>query len=92
MKAEHNDRLIFSNPRALIGFALCATGLVLAFAPTTSAAAGDNAAAELSPSVFLQAPGTWTVTGDLVNARSGHTGTLLPNGQVLVAGGLNAID
>ena len=71
----------------LIGFALYAAGLILGFPPTTSAAAGDNAAAELSPSVFLQVPGTWTVTGNLVTARARHSATLLPNGQVLAAGG-----
>ena len=31
--------------------------------------------------------GTWATTGSLNTARSGHTATLLPNGQVLVAGG-----
>ena len=34
-----------------------------------------------------QAPGRWRVTGGLVTARDDHTATLLPNGQVLVAGG-----
>ena len=31
--------------------------------------------------------GTWMTTGSLADPRSNHTATLLPNGQVLVAGG-----
>lgn len=36
---------------------------------------------------FAQNSGTWTATGTLNLPRIGHTATLLPNGQVLVAGG-----
>src|SRR5260370_24093360 len=34
-----------------------------------------------------QSSGTWTKTGSLNTTRAGHSATLLPNGQVLVAGG-----
>src|SRR5262249_45163429 len=36
------------------------------------------------------APGTWSLTGSLSTARQWHTATLLGNGLVLVAGGMDA--
>jgi YVTN family beta-propeller protein len=58
MKAACTSRIAFLNSRVLIGFALYAAGLVLALAVTSSAAAEDNAAAELSQSAPAQAPAT----------------------------------
>jgi len=39
-----------------------------------------------------QVSGTWKVTGSMNNMRIYHTATLLANGDVLVAGGINPTD
>src|SRR5262245_23325359 len=60
-------------------------GLILALAGLLS---GIILAPERARRASAQTPGpSWSLTGSLLRARTGHTATLLANGQVLVAGG-----
>jgi len=43
-----------------------------------------------SAELYDPATGTWATANNLAHVRSGHTATLLPNGNVLVAGGFGA--
>lgn len=55
---------------------------------------GTNSGSGQAPAAYLDSAelydagsNTWSSAGQMANARSGHTATLLPNGHVLVVGG-----
>jgi len=45
-----------------------------------------------STELYNPANGTWTATGSMSNARAGHTSTVLHNGNVVNAGGSDAVN
>lgn len=45
-----------------------------------------------SAELYDPSTGTWTATGSMSSARAGHTSTVLTNGQILNAGGSDAVN
>jgi hypothetical protein len=79
-------------PRGSHTATLLPNGKVLVAAGTDLVAAGDGTPIDSTSAgaeIYDPATGTWSSTGSMSFPRSAHTATLLPNGKVLVAGGVS---
>jgi hypothetical protein len=68
---------------------LLPNGQVLAVGGNHNTLAAPTIVPLSSAELYDPAAGIWTATGSMNAARSTHTATLLPNGQVLIAAGYN---
>jgi N-acetylneuraminic acid mutarotase len=69
---------------------LLPNGTVLVAGGIDSGGANTNAAVATAE-IYDPSTGTWGATGTMINVRYAHTANLLPNGNVLVAGGADAL-
>ena len=67
----------------------CCTAAMLAVAVAFGVDAQDTATCDKNHYILDGSANSWIATGNLNVARAGHTATSLPDGKVLVAGGVN---
>src|SRR6266699_2878414 len=82
MRTKSTSRSAFLIARVLLGSALYSVGLLPASPGLSQTVTGT-----IATKAPAQTPGMWTATGSMNSPRYDHIATLLPNGQVLVAGG-----
>jgi N-acetylneuraminic acid mutarotase len=76
--------------RTYFGMVLLSSGKVLVIGGCTSLNSNGCGGVTAAAEVFDPSSGKWTPTGPMHAARGNLTATLLPNGKVLVAGGIDA--
>jgi|SRR5438132_3124550 len=82
MRTKSTSRAAFLIARVLLGSALYSVGLLPASPGLSQTVTGT-----IASKAPARTPGRWTATGSMTPRRYDQTATLLPNGQVLVAGG-----
>ena len=75
--------------RTYFGMVLLPGGKVLVVGGCTGLNANGCSGVSSAAEIYNPSTGKWVSTGAMTTARGNLTATLLPNGQVLVAGGIN---
>ena len=70
---------------------LLPNGKVLVTGGLLCTSSGGSISAVNSAELYDPASGTWTTTSPLITARAMHTAALLPDGEVMVAGGFDSL-
>jgi N-acetylneuraminic acid mutarotase len=76
--------------RTYFSLVLLRSGEVLVAGGCTGLNANGCSGVTSKAEIYNPSTGTWTATGSMTTARGNITATLLHNGEVLVAGGINA--
>lgn len=78
--------------RTYFGMVMLSSGKVLAAGGCTGLNANGCSGVTAKAEIYDSSTGKWTATGSMTAARGSFTLTVLANGQVLAAGGINSAD